>query len=255
MPRLYAHRGASAELPENTIASFERALELGANALETDVHATSDGHIVISHDPTGERMCGVATAWATCTIDDVRRLDAGHGFVAADGSSPHRGGRFRVPTLDEMLAAFPDVTINIDIKAGPRAARPVVDLVRRHRAEQRVILASFSLRTMWRVRAAGYAGQTALSQPEIAATLAAPRWLLWSLPQTGEAVQVPLAQSGIDLTSPRLLDKWHDLGLRVDYWTVNDPDQARRLLARGADGIMTDDPRAIAPVFAGVVKN
>ena len=255
MPRLYAHRGASAELPENTIGSFERALELGANALETDVHATSDGHIVISHDPTADRMCGVAAAWSACTLDDVRRLDAGHGFVAADGSHPHRGGRFRVPTLDEMLAAFPDVVINIDIKAGPRAARPVVDLVRRHGAEQRVILASFALRTMLRVRAAGYSGLTALSQPEIAATLALPRWLLGPLPQLGEAVQVPLAAGGIDLTSPRLIDKWHDIGVRVDYWTVNDPDQARRLLARGADGIMTDDPRAIAPVFAGVVKN
>src|SRR5690242_3140965 len=82
---LYAHRGAAAEQPENTLPSFERALALGADALEMDVHATRDGVIVVSHDPDGARMTGVRRALAAATWDEVRTWDAGWGFAEAGG--------------------------------------------------------------------------------------------------------------------------------------------------------------------------
>jgi glycerophosphoryl diester phosphodiesterase len=250
IPRLYAHRGASAEFPENTLASFERALELGADAIELDVHASSDGHIVVSHDPDGERMCGVRCEYRRTTLADIQRLDAGTGFVAEDGTRPFAGKGHGVPTLDQLLSELSDVVLNVDIKQpSPAIAERVVELVRRHRAEQRVILASFQLRTMLRVRAAGYAGVTALSQPELAALHFGPRALFWALPLTGEAAQLPLRYRGMEFATPTMVDKCHDLGLRVDYWTVNDPGEARALLELGADGVMTDDPAAIAPVF------
>ncbi len=250
-PRLYAHRGASAELPENTIPSFARALELGAHAIELDVHGTADGHVVVSHDPTADRMCGTAGEYRKMTLAEIRRLDAAAGFRTADGGLPFRGRDFRVPTLDELLDAFPDVVINIDIKQKtPSIAGRVVDVVRSRRAEQRVILASFSLRNMVRVRASAYAGLTALTPPELAILVYGPRALNRAVPFGGEAAQMPIRHAHVEFKSPALIDKCHDLGIRADYWTVNDPQEARALLAMGADGIMTDDPAAIAPVFA-----
>jgi len=74
--RLYAHRGASAECPENTMPAFERAVEIGVDALEMDVHVTRDDHLVVVHDPTGMRTTGARLAWCDLDLADVRRLDA-----------------------------------------------------------------------------------------------------------------------------------------------------------------------------------
>lgn len=250
--RLYAHRGASAELPENTLPSFARALEIpGVDALELDVHMTRDGHVVVSHDPTAERMGGIPAAWRDIDLDEARRFDLGRGFVAPDGTRPFVGKGFRVPTFEEVLAELPEVVLNVDLKqAEPSLVKPTLALIRRRRAEHRVVLASFRFRTMWAVRRRGYDGDTALSQPEVAALLATPRTLFGRTPLTGTCAQVPTAVGPLSLTRPAFLAKCHELGLRVDYWTINDPAEARRLLDLGADGIMTDDPRAIAPVFA-----
>src|SRR5580704_14699331 len=100
--RLYAHRGAAAERPENTMAAFERAVEIGVDALELDVHLTRDGRLVVAHDDTAARMCGAALAWSTLDADDARTLDAGWGFVAADSSRPFAGRGIGVPLFDEV---------------------------------------------------------------------------------------------------------------------------------------------------------
>ena len=94
--RVYAHRGASRELPENTMAAFRRALELGADALETDLHATADGVLVTSHDPDGARVFRVARRIADCRWSEVRE--------------------WGVPSLEEVVRAFPGVPINVDLK-------------------------------------------------------------------------------------------------------------------------------------------
>lgn len=250
-PLLYAHRGAAAERPENTLPSFERAMELGADALEMDAHMTSDGHVVISHDPTGERMCGVAASICDSTLARVREWDAGWGFVDAAGERPFRGKGYCFPTLEQMLVDFGGVPFNIDLKqTRPPIVERTLELLRHAHAEHRVTLASFSLRTLLAVRNAGYAGPTALSQAEAAALMFAPRRAFAALPLVGSAAQVPVKVGPLTFGSRRMIDKAHALGLRIDFWTINDPAEARRLLALGADGIMTDDPAAIAPVFA-----
>jgi glycerophosphoryl diester phosphodiesterase len=249
--RLYAHRGASAEAPENTMPSFQRALEIpGVDALELDVHMTRDGHVVVSHDPTAERMANVRVAWRDLELAEARALDLGWGFVAPDGSRPFVGKGVRIPTFDEVLAELP-VALNVDLKQlWPPMVEKVVRLVRARRAEDRVVLASFHWSTLLAVRARGYRGGTSLAQPEVIALLATPRLLLRHAPLFGTCAQVPTRAAGITLATPRFLDKCHDLGMRVDFWTINDPREAEALLDLGADGIMTDDPRAIAPVFA-----
>ncbi len=251
--RLYAHRGASAELPENTLPAFERAVELGIRALELDVHLTRDGHPIVSHDPSALRMAGVDRAWRDLDLAAAQGLDVGRGFVAADGSRPHAGKGFRAPSLDELLLALPDVRLNIDVKqAQPAMVKPLLALLRRHQAEDRVTLASFQQRTLLSIRRRGYGGETALGQPEVLALLALPARVVERLPLFGVAAQLPVSAGPIRFDRRPFIDKCHALGLRVDFWTVNDPAEARRLIALGADGIMTDDPARMAPALAGV---
>jgi glycerophosphoryl diester phosphodiesterase len=247
--RLYAHRGASAERPENTMSAFHRAVELGVDALEMDVHLTRDDQLIVVHDETCARTTGARLAWADLDLADAQQLDAGWGFIAADGSRPFAGQGITVPTFEEVLVAFPDLPINVDIK-GERAVGIMVDLVRRLRAEERVTIASFQLRTIVDVRRRGYAGGTSLSQTEVASLVAMPAMLWRQLPFTGTAAQVPVKAGPLRLDRPAFVAKCHSLGLRVDYWVIDDRAEAARLLALGADGIMTNDPAAIRPVFA-----
>lgn len=249
-PVFYAHRGAAIEQPENTLPSFRKALDYGAHALEMDVHMTADGHVVVSHDPSGERMAGVAAQIRHSALVDVQSWDAGWGFRGPAGDRPFASRGYRIPTLEEVIAEFPGVPLNIDLKQpSPSMVRPVVDLVRRMNAADHVILASFRLSTLVGVRRLGYEGQTALSREEALALLVAPGPTFRMLPYTGTAAQLPVRVGPITVGRRSLIDKCHRLGLRVDFWTVNDPSEARRLLDLGADGIMTDDPAAIASVF------
>lgn len=248
-PILYAHRGASLELPENTLEAFRLALDLGAHAIETDAHMTRDGRIVLSHDPTGERQCGVPRAISETTFEEVRSWDVGARFVGKNGVRVLFDQRFQMPTLEEALAAFPDTVFNVDAKqVSPDMVPALVRCIRAARAEDRVRVASFSGRNLRKARALGH-GHTGLSAGELAPVLLAPLPIAKALGVRGEAAQIPQRAWGVALATQARIDKLHALGLRVDFWTINDADEARHLLALGADGIMTDDPRAVAPAF------
>lgn len=243
---IYAHRGASFELPENTLESFALALELGADAIETDAHLTKDGRVVLSHDPSGDRAAGVARAIATTDYAEVRSWDVGARFT------PRRAGvfsarvRYQMPTLEEALEAFPEITFNVDAKQlVPDMIPSLVRTIRAQKAEARVRIASFSTKNLLRTRALGYAGETGLSPSEVARIMFVPRMALkWMRPQ-GHAAQVPRRAYGVQFASQRAIDRFHIVGLRVDFWTIDDPAEAQRLFAMGADGVMTDDPRAL----------
>lgn len=248
-PIVYAHRGASFELPENTLESFRLALELGADALETDAHMTRDGRIVLSHDPTGARMAGVPRAIADATLEEVRRWDVGARFVPRRPGVFQPGQRFRMPTLDEALADLPGVVFNVDAKQiAPDMIPALLRCIRHAHAEERVRIASFSTRNLLRTRALGYPGETGLSPSEIARIMFVPRSYLKWLRVDGNAAQVPRRAYGVKLASQGAIDRFHMLGLRVDFWTIDDPAEAERLFAMGADGVMTDDPRTMCAV-------
>jgi glycerophosphoryl diester phosphodiesterase len=246
MAIVYAHRGAAAERPENTLASFRRAIELGADALETDVHLTADGGVVAVHDPDGARVAGVERAIARSSLADIRGWDAGYVFVDSRGERPFVGQGHRIPTLDELLGELPKVRINVDLKADtPELVDRFLEVVRRHGAEERVVAASFRRSPLRRLRAAGWRGDTSLSRWEFVASWLVPRSLYGRPP--GTRAQIPTHAGPWPIGTERLIDKLHALGLAVDYWTINDPEEARRLVALGADGIMTDDPALVVP--------
>jgi len=241
--RLYGHRGASARFPENTLPAFAAALEEGANALELDVHRTADGRFVVAHDPDGSRLAGVSDHIRSITLDQVKR------WSLADDASLHSVDDISVPTLEETLEAFPGVPMSVDLKPDdPGAVPSLVELIARHGDAGRVTLASFSPRVVRTIRRLGYPGPTALSTTEVAAVrflpAAAARRLV-----SGDAAAVPVRHGPVRLDRTRFIARCRALGLRVDYWVINDPEEARRLLAAGATGIVTDDPARIAPVF------
>ncbi len=245
--RLYAHRGASALVPENTLEAFERALADGATALELDIHRTSDGHFVVAHDPHGLRLAGVPDHICALCLDDVKRWDVSTTDV-------RDLGHHAVPTLEEVLEAFPNVPMSVDHKPGDLGAVPdLLELLARHGAEDRVTLASFSVQVMGRIRSLGYPGRTALTRPEIVWLRFLPTALARKL-VAGDAAQIPTHSGPIRLDGTRFLEKCRKLGIRTDFWVVNDPAQARSLLDAGATGVMTDDPALIAPVFREVLK-
>jgi glycerophosphoryl diester phosphodiesterase len=248
--RLYAHRGAAAERPENTMPAFERALEIGVDALELDVHVTRDGHLIVAHDEDGARCAAAPLKWSALDLAEAQRLDVGWGFVAPDGTRPFAGKGIAVPRFEDVLDAFPGVAINVDIKSDPRAPELMVDLVKAKGAEARVTIASFHLKQISAVRKRSYGGETALAQPEVASLLALPAMLWRQLPFTGTAAQIPTHAGPVRFDRSAFIAKCHLLGLRVDFWTIDDREEAARLLALGADGIMTNDPAAIRPVFA-----
>jgi glycerophosphoryl diester phosphodiesterase len=125
-----AHRGASAYLPENTMPAFARAVEMGADAIELDVHLTADGQLAVIHDDTVDRTTDGSGAVADMTMDRLRELDAGFRFADADGRFPQRGSGLTIPTLPEVLAWLPEgVGLVVEIKA-PAAADAVVEALR-----------------------------------------------------------------------------------------------------------------------------
>ncbi len=194
-------------------------------------------------------MSASPLAWSELDLASAQQLDAGWGFVAPDGTRPFAGRGIRVPLFSDVLAAFPELRLNVDLK-GERSIRAMLDIVKRANAEDRVTLASFQWKTSVTVRRRGYAGETGLSQTEVATLLALPALAWRQLPFTGTAAQVPVKAGPVRFDRPAFLAKSHSLGLRVDFWTIDDPAEATRLLALGADGIMTNDPAALKAVFA-----
>jgi len=216
-PIVFGHRGASGERPENTLISFERALEHGADVIETDVHLSRDGEVVVLHDADLARTTDGAGEVGSLDYGDIARLDAGHRFTVADGAAPFRGRGVRVPRLEEAFARFPGVRFNIELKhADTRLASAAV----RERASG-VALGASVADVLGFVRAA----------------------LDGAAPPPGPlALQIPAEFLGRPLVTPELLAFAHAHGVQVHVWTVNDTAEMRRLLALGVDGIMSDFP-------------
>ena len=248
-----AHRGASALAPENTIEAFRLAVEAGAGGLELDVHMTRDGHIVVIHDATVDRTTNGTGAVSEMTLEELRRLDAGHNFSPDGGPTrPYRGRGVRVPTLGEVLREFPGVAVNIEIKAGtPGIEEKVLGVLREANALGRALVVSTPHDIVKRFRkVSGGHVSTGASRWEIGVFYISSRFRLERLVRPAyDALQVPLRHRGLPVVTPRFVRAAHARGVRVDAWTINQADEMRRLLDLGVDVIMTDRPGMLAEVL------
>lgn len=231
-PLLFGHRGApAAGCVENTLASFSRAVSDGATALETDAHKTADGVVVLCHDPDLREVHGQSLVISRSTRAEL--------------------AVFGVPTLEELLAHSPECAINIDVKQrDPPMEADIVDTLRRAGAERRVLLTSFFADVVERIRALGYAGPTGLTRAELVRLRFAPLPLLKAWRPRGQRAQVPVQHGRVRFDTRAFVERCHALGIAVDYWVINDADEGKRLLALGADGLMSDDPACLRALFA-----
>jgi glycerophosphoryl diester phosphodiesterase len=250
-PVNFAHRGASARTPENTLEAFRVAVEAGAGGLELDVHMTLDREIVVIHDATVDRTTNGSVAVAEMTLEELRTLDAGYRFSPDGGRTyPYRGRGLRVPTLAEIYEEFPGVAVNLEIKEGqPGVEERVAEVIRG--TEERTLVASSHHAVLRRFRrVSGDRVSTGASRLEIGAFYILSRLRLEGLARPAYvALQVPVEHEGIALVTPRFLEAAHSRGVRVDVWTINDPTEMRRLLDLGVDVLMTDDPGTLADLL------
>lgn len=246
-PLALAHRGGAREAPENSLRAFERAVSLGFRYLETDIRATADGVPVVFHD---ERLNRV-----TDRVGRIRDLPF------AEVKKARVGKAERIHSLAEIMAHFPDVRFNIDVKED-NAVEPVIDFLRAGDHLDRLCIASFSWRRLRRIRAEfGTRVCTALAPQEVAALVSRSRLGRLSLasrfatPSGPVCVQIPPHSGRLRIVTSALVDLAHAQGWPVHVWTVNDPAQMHRLLDLGVDGLITDRPSVLRRVLAERVND
>lgn len=235
-PLAFAHRGGAAPGDENTVAAFDRAIALGYRYVETDVRATADGVPVVFHDVDLHRLTGLAGR-----IDELRW---------ADLATVRIGGASAVPRLDDVLARWPQVRFNIDVKAD-NAEAATVAAVHAAAAQHRVLLASFDDRRLARLRLlAGPRVATSMGQRSVARLrLASLTGRRLRLPATVVAAQVPRRWAGLRVVDARFVAHAHRHGLHVHVWTIDQPAEMHALLELGVDGIMTDRVDVLREVY------
>jgi glycerophosphoryl diester phosphodiesterase len=213
------------------------------------VHATAEGEVVVLHDATLDRTTDGTGPVRDVPLAALRRLDAGRHFRAPDGSLPFRGRGLGVPTLAEVLEAFPEAPLNIEVKqADPPIEPRVLAVLDRFAARERTLLAAEDAAIMGRLRAAAPDVLTSFAALEVADFLGRLRGgRLAGYRPPGVALQVPESFQGMPIVTADSVAAAHALGLEVHVWTVNDAADMERLLDLGVDGLMTDFPaRALA---------
>ena len=234
-PIAFAHRGGAEEFPENTLRAFRHAVDLGFTHIETDVHATADGVAVAFHDDSLDRVTDGRGIVGDLTWGQVQR-------ARVAGTDP-------ILRLDELLEELPDTRVNLDPKSDA-AVEPLIDVLLRLGAVERVCVGSFSDRRIQRVRdRIGNSLCVGAGPRGIARLLAASA----RLPAPGSlnfhAAQVPVRSKGLTLVRPAVLSAARRHSIAVHVWTIDEPAEMHRLLDMGVDGIMTDRPAALRQVM------
>ena len=222
---LYAHRGASAQAPENTLAAFRCAVEAGADGVELDVHLAADGTPVVIHDETLERTTDGGGPVAGCTVEELQLLDAGTWF------DPHFAGE-TVPTLMEAMSLLAGrLRINVEIKEA-QAGLAVLDLLRQF-PQADVVVSSFNYGVLTRLRREAQQLPLAVLQDQ-------GNWRLGLA--RAEALRACAYHPHVALVCRPLLAACRRLQLPVLPWTVDDPSVVRSLVRMGVAGLFTNDP-------------
>ncbi|SRR5579875_425063 len=242
-PRIIAHRGASAEYPENTLPAFRAAAEIPVDYIELDVHCTRDGEVVVIHDEGLSRIATDDRLVANLTLRELEMVDAAFNFSPDGLRWPFRGKGIQVPRLEQVLRSWPDLRFVIEFKpADPVIADATLDVVRATRMERRVLFASEHLAPIARARILAPQIPTNLPASEIRAFIEAISSGNAHYKVHGDALQVPPDYHGVKLVSGETVAAAHRCGLEVHVWTINDQSQMEELLELGVDGIFTDYP-------------
>lgn len=234
------------------MVAFRSAVEDWAvDMLETDARLTADGRVVLIHDEAVDRTTDGVGAVRSFTFEQLTELDAGFRFLDLDGSASFAGKGVRVPLLEEVIEAFPDVWINVEAKCA-EVAGPLVEVIRRAGAQDRVLVAAeFESR---RRDAVGYSGPWGASVEQVLVG--------WVLQKTGfggrhrpayDILQIPERRYGLKIVTRGLVEVAHGWNVPVHVWVVDGESDMRRLLEMGVDGIQTDRLDTATRVFSDLV--
>lgn len=233
-PLAFAHRGGAGDWPENTMPAFENAVALGYRFVETDVHVTADGVLLAFHDDHLDRVTDAVGEIAKLDYATVRR-------ARVDGREP-------IPLLEDLLGTWPELRINIDPKHDA-CVDALAAVIRRTGSIDRVCVGAFSDRRLARLRVMlGPELCTALG-PRGVARLRGASWRIPTGRLAAGCAQVPASAGGITIVDDRFVRCAHERGIQVHVWTIDEPDEMRRLLDLGVDGIMTDRPALLKEVL------
>jgi glycerophosphoryl diester phosphodiesterase len=263
----YAHQGGAWESPSSTLHAIEHALAAGATGIELDVHATSDGELVVCHDATVDRTTERSGNIVSFTLAELREMDFSYWWIPGADVTPGRpadeypyrgrapGDRaFGIATLREVLERFPGVVLNLDIKQTAPVVAPYEAELARLLAEYErvddVIVASFLDPATDAFRG------VAPAVPTSAGTIATAD--AWRAVQEGSPVpdipavayQVPERQGDLVVVDERFVTAAHAAGKAVHVWTVDDTESMERLVDLGVDGIISDLPTALSGVLS-----
>ena len=258
----YAHQGGAWESPSSTLHAIAHAIDAGATGIELDVHATSDGELVVCHDASVDRTTDQTGSIASFTLAELREMDFSYWWIPGADVTPGRpadeypyrgrapGDRaFGIATLREVLEAFPGVVLNLDIKQTAPVVPPYEEKLARLLAEYErvddVIVASFLDPATDAFR--GFAPRVPTSAGTIATADA------WRAAHAGEpmpsipavAYQVPERQGDLVVVDEQFVTAAHAAGKAVHVWTINDTEAMERLLGLGVDGIISDLPTTL----------
>ncbi len=250
---VFAHRGASKEFPENTMPSFERAVRLGADFIETDIHFTRDKKFAIIHDDSIERISNGAGKVADYTMNELKTFDAGYRFTPDCGNTyPFRGKGITLCSLDELLEAFPLCKFNIDIKIkNPEQIKYFTDIIDKYKARSRIITASKYLSNLRAVRKISPDIATSFSTMEALGILFLYQSGLLFLKMNfkGISLQIPENYANFNIVTRSFVKQIHEKNLQVHVWTINKEEDMRSLIDLEVDGIMSDDPALLLKVL------
>ena len=237
---LLAHRGASADAPENTLAAFQEAVSQGADGVELDAMVCGSGEVVVCHDEHLERLAGLPWQVRTTSWWKLQQADVGSrlGFAPA-----------RIPLLEEVLDALPShFLVNIELKCDHvddgGLSQKVAELVTRRGLGERVVISSFNPLCLFRTAAAAPSLRRGfLIDPD-------KRWAPQAYVVSPLVSSHSVHPSHEDCT-PERVEEWHRKGLRVAVWTVDEPERARALKEMGVSYLITNKPRAIREALRG----
>ncbi|TAK11007.1 MAG: hypothetical protein EPO35_12790 [Acidobacteria bacterium] len=227
-----AHRGGAKCRPENTMAAFDYAVELGVDAIEVDVHLSRDEHAVVIHDPTLNRTTSSFGAVADRSADELARL--------------------KVPALRSVLLRHQTMPFMIELKPGsPAMVRAAIRAVADAGAVDRVLFGSFSLPALALVREHG-GFITSAATPEVTSAVIRSRFFVRPTRRRAyQLLQVPeLTKKGTRIVSPRFIRLARAAGMPVHVWVVDEPADVRRLLGWGVTGFITDQPDVVKATLA-----
>jgi len=246
-PWLFAHRGTSSLAPENTAEAFDLAMQARADALEIDVRISRDRQIIVTHDADLSRTTNGNGLVADYSLVQLKRLDAGYHHRDINNQTNWRGKSVRLLTLKELFTEYPNVGINIDIKdRSEDAAKLIADELTTLDDGRWINVGSFHDRIIKYFRSYNDRFSTAASRSDVATLYFGRRF-----PGSGgsrimnkaggRVLQIPEAYMGLPLNTEAFIQRVQAADRQVMYWTINDEDRMKTLLARGANGLVSDN--------------